>query len=707
MAKMKSKILAATCCGLVAATLSGTAWGTTGTVLFKPVAFPTETWSFPRIFSNGMLGNGKPVPMYRPIAGSDSYAVGYDGSSAKVYLIFMGPNWWDSDHNKEVAGADAIIESVKSILSSSYLSGLVQYGSSGLANYAGYWIDIYNDGSVPPWSNTNFCYPHYAINSCLSNNPMYFEAKTAIAQNPSWAPSQTTSDDARSNPIYVEIHYGTCGGGSNDSGYGPQPTDLSGYKYLSSSVNFIDISIGSVNDVDCFSTSFSHELVERMSTGGKNNWGEPPVLGGQSTTASQIADGEPNYANYNVRLSTPSSPLVTAYWSVMDQAFIVPGGYIPDGFTDKPVARILLDGFWNNQGAHVSLRQGVLSYIVPDRPYVTPIPTTVIDRQIQAYTIDVDSSGANNPNIYGLTASGQVKKYSGNPWPSYTSQVLTPAGYVASQLVAPRASRLSKPWGPIGSGLYMVANHGGATQIWQYSGSGENWTALTATDTTIYGFGALATQGTGQVDLFIMANNGPQTSVWQFSGTNWKPITGPSTTVLQIAVANNNLYMLGDNGGGNQIWVWNNRSSSWNPISSPNWPAGGLWVAGDILFTMFNNEVSQYVPGADPSTIGDRVALTGINTIVDQLVVQDGIEFYINGNNGNGYQVWEFEGIAAQGTNTTYGWVALTQPGTYQVYPGSIFLSATDVLDMNAAMNGGPEKTYHYNGSPNSWLLGP
>jgi hypothetical protein len=254
----------------------------------------------------------------------------------------------------------------------------------------------------------------------------------------------------------------------------------------------------------------------------------------------------------------------------------------------------------------------------------------------------------------------------------------------------------------------MVANQGGATQIWQYSGSGENWTALTGTNTTIYGFGALVTQGTGQVDLFIMANNGPQTYVWQqVSGTNWKPITGPNTTVLQIAVANNNLYMLGDNGGGNQIWIWNNRSSSWNPISNPNWPAGGLWVAGDILFTMFNNEVYQYVPGADPSTIGDRVALTGINTIVDQLVVQDGIEFYINGNNGNGYQVWEFQGIAPQGTNTTYGWVALTQPGTYQVYPGSIFLSATDVLDMNAAMNGGPEKTYHYNGSPNSWLLGP
>jgi hypothetical protein len=689
--------------GLVGATLSWTAaWGSTGTILFNPVAFPAGDCSFSRISSNG-----NKLTMYQPISSSDSYAIGHDGSRAKVYLIFMGLGWYDSYHNKEVAGVDAIIESAKDILSSPYLSGIAQYGSSGLADFAGYWIDIYNDGSAPPWSNANFCYPHFTggpNGSCVSGNPAYFEAKTAIAKNPSWAPSSTTNDDARSNPIYVEIHYGGCGGGSNGNGYGPQPSDLPGYKYLSSSVNFIDISVGSVDDVTCFSSTFSHEVVERMSTGGINNLGgSNGGYGGQCTNASQIADGEAEYANYLARLSTPSAPLVTSYWSVMDQAYIVPSGYIPDGFTDQP-ARILLSGFWNSEGGHASLRKGVLSYIVPDRPNVPSTPTSVIDTQIQAYTIDPST------NIYGLTISGQIKKYirSGSSW-SGTS--LTAPGYVASQLVAPRTSnndpaRNNSSWGVAGGGLYMVANYNGATRVWQYSGAGQNWTPLTGTNTSIYGFGALATQGTGQVDLYLMASNGPQIYVWQHVlDTHWKPITGPNTAVLQIAVANNNVYMLGNNGGGNQIWVWDNQNSRWNPISSTAWPAGGLWVAGDILFAMFNNEIYQYVPGADPSIVGAWTNLTGTNTVINELLVQDGIEVYMNGNNGSGYQVWDFQGIAALGTNTTYGWTALTQPDNYQVE--EIFLSASDVLDMNAAMNGGPVKTYHYNGRPNTWSPGP
>jgi hypothetical protein len=391
MRTMKSRISVA---GLVGATLSWTmAWGSTGTILFNPVAFPPGVCGFSRISSDG-----NKVAMHQPINSSDSYAIGYDGSSAKVYLIFMGRNWWDSDHHKEVAGVDAMIESAKGILSSSYLSGIVQYGSSGLANFAGYWIDIDNDASAPPWSNANFCYPHFTgppNGSCMSGNPMYFEAKTAIAKNPSWAPSQMTNDDARSNPIYVEIRDSGCNGGSNDNGYGPQPTDLPGYKYLSSSVNFVDLGVRSVDDVACFSTTFSHEVAERMSTGGINNLGgSNGGYGGQCTNASQIADGEAEYANYFVQLNAPSSPLVTFYWSVMDQAFIVPDGYLPDGFTDNTLARILLSGLWNSQGGHAYLRQGVLSYIVPG---IATTPISVIDTQIQAYTID------SSANIYGLS----------------------------------------------------------------------------------------------------------------------------------------------------------------------------------------------------------------------------------------------------------------------------------------------------------------
>ena len=776
----KLTTVVATICNYTAAAVIGTAGATTGTVLFNPVSFPTETCAFSRVSDGG----GK-APMSGPISGSDAYAIGHDGTIAKVYLIFMGPQWWDSDHNKEVPGVDAIVESVNAILSSPYLTGITQYGSNGLASYAGYWIDIYNDGSVPPWSNSAFCYPHFIRNgSCLSNNPMYFEAKNALAAKPGWAPSVATSGDARDNPIFVEIHYGG-GGGGNDSGYTPQPTDLQGYHYLPYSVNYADIAINSVNDLTSFSAEFTHEIVERMSTGGIDiSYG---LLGGQCTNASQIADGEPNLSgpNYVVGLADPgfpnaggsgasvtsaagglatvsglsglsaanvggnlylsgaanvgnnggfqitsvqsstsvtvadpvgvagdanngriqwgTGPWVQAYWSVVDQAFIVPGGFIPDGRTDTD-ARVLLDDVWNTQTAQVLLRQGQLAYF--GRPYgYTPIDPT---EQMAAYAIDVDATGANNPNIYGLTAGGQIRKFTGNPWPSYTNQEITPQGYAASQVVAPRASLGATPWGPVGSGLYIVASNNGVAQVWKYTGAGQSWTALTGTNTTLYGFAAIAADVSGQVELYIMADNGPHTYVWQYlSGTNWRQITDAGTTVVQIAAANNNLYMLSSNGGSNIVSVWNNPGQNWTPVSSGNWSAGGLWVAGDLLFTMFNNEIYEYVPGADASTAGSWISVTGSNSVINQLLTQDAAEFFINASNGGGYQTWQFQGIASQGLNTTFGWIPLTDLATFQLSPGSLFIGPSDTLDMNASKNGSAEQTYHYGGSPNSWQTGP
>jgi hypothetical protein len=91
------------------------------TILFRPVGSPPEVFGY----------NG--IPMSQPVTGTNAL------NSPKVYLIFVGPNW-----NKNGEPADttlSIINNVKAMLNSSYLSGLTQYGSDGKAVYGGYTID--------------------------------------------------------------------------------------------------------------------------------------------------------------------------------------------------------------------------------------------------------------------------------------------------------------------------------------------------------------------------------------------------------------------------------------------------------------------------------------------------------------------------------------------------------------------------------------
>ena len=122
----------------------------------------------------------------------------------------------------------------------------------------------------------------------------------------------------------------------------------------------------------------------------------------RSPTTSQTAE------NYTYRLN--GSVLVQAYWSIVDQAFIVPDG---------KQQNIVLDPIWEGisptsfsfTGQFVSLRQGNLYELSP-----AVRTSTLIDTQVSAYA--TDSLG----DIFDLGTSRGVKVYlgSGTNWTPLT-----------------------------------------------------------------------------------------------------------------------------------------------------------------------------------------------------------------------------------------------------------------------------------------------
>jgi hypothetical protein len=372
---------------------------------------------------------------------------------------------------------------------------------------------------------------------------------------------------------------------------------------------------------------------------------------------------------------------------------------------------------------HLSLREGTLSNM--NRNGLLPQAGITLDTQVKAYVLD----GKNK--LYDLTQSDQLQAYTGNGFgPSWAP--VSPPGYVVSDVIAPHAGNpcaaSGVPTGIFGDGLYMIASNNGApAQVWQYGGSGMNWTPLTGTNTILYDH-ALAGITTAQCvngvpsatpNLYIMARNPPGSPLiwkWTGTGTNWTPITGWNTKVASMVAANNNLYMQASTGGNEQVFQYGGVGSEWTPITSRAASVAGMWVAGANLFVEMNvgwgvNQIWEYVPPAPGVAAGaaNWILLTGTNTALlpnSPLLVQDGIELFQVGNNGGGNQVFEFEGIAALSTWTTSGWLPLTQTATYQV-SGPVTTTTADVLQMSASQNGGPVQPFDYQGTPNSWTPAP
>jgi len=604
---------------ILAATLSWTAAApANSTILFPPVNRPPEVFAF----------NGTTIS--QPLAGNPNAL-----NSPKVYFIFVGPNWV---HNGvPTAALNSMVSAARAIMGSSYLSGLKQYGSDGFASFGDYAIDTSYDPTINP-----------------SQNPAWIEANKFLT-NPAYSSWLPPPGDARTSPIYAVVRYGFNGtnvgggyGGSNS--FGPNSS-------TSLAINVIDVYITSADQVDQFSWVLTHELVERMSTGIGGVSEVTPDKGGQ------IADGEPEGAGYYARrLYESAGPVVTSYWSVLDQAFIIPDGTLQ---------RAIVFPIWNGgsfTGNFASLQQGNLYQMT------APGTQVLIDTNVRSYAT---ASLGGAAQLFDLTAAGQVRAYSGS---GTNWNLVTTPNIVASSLAA-----------TADGSLYMLASDNyQPSQVWRYSGLGSAWFAVTVPATAV---SAVEAAGSG---LYMLVSN--TVFAYSGSGTTWSPLTTSKTAASRIAAAGGALYMMASyNGQPNQVFTWNGQI--WIAVTPATTAVDDIAAAGDVLVmqalkTGDYKRIWQYglVPGA-------WFPLTGPNTNPKGFVVQDGsVLFMMAANGGGSNQVWQYAG-------TPPNWTALTGLNTNV---DSISVGTNNRLYMAASNNGGPTYDWIYDETPYQWtILGP
>jgi len=252
------------------------------TVVFDPAGYGPATVQI----AGTTVTRGNPVT-------SNPYAL----SNPSVYFIFEGKGW-------QLSSVDTMVTAAQKMLNSSYFSGLTEYGVTAMPTYSAGQSTI--DTTTDPNPDQDQSVNH--VWQCVQN---------AITNNPSWAPSSSTS--AQSSPIYVQVRYGTTSAWSGSNSYSPSGNTGIPADYPLA-VNVVDVDIPTTTDLDGFTLALSHELIERLFTG----------IGGLYVTApsqdtNQICDGEPEGNDqYDCRLGGSSGPLVTSYWSVQTSAIIVP-----------------------------------------------------------------------------------------------------------------------------------------------------------------------------------------------------------------------------------------------------------------------------------------------------------------------------------------------------------------------------------------------
>ncbi len=241
-----------------------------------------------------------------------------------ISLIFSGPYWSSAQGQQDKAG---LVSSVYGILNSPYLSGLKQYGSDGQA-YLDPWAAVADTVTVPTTGSSAYNADPGQVQDFL-NNEINNSANHLV---------KPTDDDWRHARIYVVISDPTSshgsGNGWNDQG-SYEHSFFSHYNmpmiWMSTQTNPYDTHVSQ----DAFTNLFSHELAETLSDPDGSDGGItvtpgarlPASLKGKGVL--QIGDNEPDGGRYQYRLGrTASSPgvLVQAYWSNVDQAYIVPDG---------------------------------------------------------------------------------------------------------------------------------------------------------------------------------------------------------------------------------------------------------------------------------------------------------------------------------------------------------------------------------------------
>ena len=590
------------------------------TVLFKPVDRAPEVFSY----------EGKKITV--PLTNTNSL------KSPRLYFIFVG-----GEFGKDGAPSTyttQMLNQAQAILNSNYLSGLTQYGSDGHATLpaADYTIDA-TFGAVTSFPATS----------------MWNEIVKILLQPgfSSWLPTP----DGLNPPIYIVVHYaqngtGASGGYGGHNSYGRVPG-------LGFSANAIRVGIPSVDKLDDFTWALSHELVERMYSG----TGGFAEVSPKSGPGAQICDGEPEFGDgYEWRLGGASGPMVTSYWSVIDQAYIV-----PDGNLD----RILVIPVWNSTKfthTFLSLQQGTL-YLIK-----TPDTKTVIDTGVQSFVVNLTGGVS---HIFELTAGGQVRQYGGTPgdWIAFTLPTMATALVSTSYTPRNAGGTVSLPDGQV----YILASG----KTYQYNGG--SWIPLLETGVTAIA----AADG----HIYELVNPGKGNPFVVEDGT--VVITSSTTSGTSIVSAGGVLYMLARNSY-QGIWRYDDSTGTWVAVTGSKSSAFSMAAAGDVLVMQASGpDAGGAISGVAQYSLGGTtwIPLTGTNTYAAEIVVQDGSELYMLASNGGApFQMWQY--------STPGHWTALTDLKT-TIKSASV--DTRNLLHITASIDGGSMQDWVYGGTPLEW----
>jgi hypothetical protein len=381
---------------------------------------------------------------YNPTFGADQVAMTYDHGQVLndpyVYVTFMGRYWGDLSNPQGIVDRNTLASAVQSILQGPYLSGLQQYeapGATAGAQFQYSWTDINTTWTSNP----------------ATANPLRDYLQSAI-DDPS---TPLLSPDAVGHPaVYVVV---TSPNASNyPGGFNYQLSYVDPTTKKAQAMNAIWIGTQLVSDggggqkvsLDRFTRTFSHELVEAIS--GPVNLQTPTMqrlgvvaqpganyfaLVNDANSASdggrQIADFEPDHG-YTYRLSGYA---VSAYWSQLDQGFIVPDGNsraatLTPLWVQDPTTGLynFTDGYnlsVTGQNVTVDSASDGLSVTVDGSPFAFDAGL------IHSLTVHI-ASGVNTVNVEGLPADVALGVYLGGAGTANTVNFSPTAGQLDNLL---------------------------------------------------------------------------------------------------------------------------------------------------------------------------------------------------------------------------------------------------------------------------------
>jgi hypothetical protein len=459
----------------------------------------------------------------QPPASGTGYTV---MSSATVNLIFWG-QYWNTPTGQ--AQANTFANDAQTIVASPYLSGLKQYGSDGHATIVGRWTDASSD---PVWPI--YIPPSYVPQTTNAGDPksasaIQTEIQKAILDPTSRIYGPAYGSSLTAAPIYVVItdpsHAGSNGGYNVSGVFGSSPINM--------------ISVGTDGSETSFGLAFSHELAERMSDPTGNNAGVtvmPPagIPSSLNGGLSQIGDNEPEPSGQPHYSATLSGVTVQAYWSNLDQAFIVPDG------TSAMTYR------YANWSGSTYLNTYVQSTFVNNMFAGTLLPGQTLSSPNGQYRLTLQTSG----NLAEFNAGGSLIWQTGTAGLGVTQMVMQPDG----NLVVYSGSKAvwsSGTW--THHAAFLSVRNDGNLEISQ--GTTPIWTTGTAQQTALT-VGQHTFSPNGQYYL-VLQGDGNLVEYNSQGNALWSTGTWGQTGVSAVMQSDGNLVLYK---GGAAIWS----SGTWN-----------------------------------------------------------------------------------------------------------------------------------------------